>query len=329
MFFVVREYCCCCAMSESQMAKAIYITADGHSGSTLFDMVCGTIPGVFSLGEVTHFAWELHKDQKENGTSTAGRCSCLRKFNACTAWAKILAALNEKVGYDVYEDPYRFSVGFASPLEAHAFFLGIARRAISSKSLYSAGSHLVSARYPSSAANSWLLFDTIGEVCGATHVVDSSKIIVRLNMLHRMRPSDTRIVVLVRDVRGVAGSARGRSGDPIAAARKWYWFYERALRTLRNARAEWLLVKYEDVCRDPAKERQRVATFAGIDGVQSTCRVDTREHHLVAGNRVRYKGKLEIKETDWRGHISGDLETRVLKIAARLFREYPILEPSG
>ena len=311
------------------MAKVIYITADGHSGSTLFDMVCGTIPGVFSLGEITHFSWELYKDQNENATSAAGRCSCLQKFNACAAWSKILNALNKKVGYDVYENPYRFALGFASPLKKHAFFLGTARRAIASKSLYSAGSHLVSARYPTSAANSWLLYDTISEVCGVTHVVDSSKIIVRLNMLHRMRPSDTRVVVLVRDVRGIAGSAQGRSRDPIAAVRQWYWFYERVFRTLRNAQTDWLLVKYEDVCRNPAKERRRVAEFAGIGNVRGACRVDTREHHLVAGNRVRYKGKLEIKETDWRRNVSADLEARVLKIAARLFREYPILEPSG
>ena len=319
----------CRVMSERKIAKVIYIIADSHSGSTLFDMVCGTIPGVFSLGEITHFSWELYKDQNENTSSTAGRCSCLQKFNACAAWGKILAVLNEKVGYDVYEDPYRFSLGFASPLELHALFLGIARRMIASKFLYSAGSRLVSARYPTSAANSWLLFDTISEVCGVTHVVDSSKIIVRLNMLHRMRPSDIRVVVLVRDVRGIANSAQSRSQDPIAAARQWYWFYERAFRTLRNAKANWLLVKYEDVCKDPAKERRRVAEFAGIDGVQGDCRIDTREHHLVAGNRIRYKGKLEIKEKDWRKHLSDDLEERILKITARLFREYPTLEPSG
>ena len=313
-------------MSERKMAKVIYIIADSHSGSTLFDMVCGTIPGVFSLGEITHFSWELYKDQNENTTSTAGRCTCLRKFNACAAWSKILVALNKKVGYDVYEDPYRFALGFASPLNKHAFFLGIARRMIASKSLYSAGSRLVSARYPTSAANSWVLFDTISEVCGVTHVVDSSKIIVRLNMLHHMRPSDVRVVVVLRDVRGIAGSALGRSQDPIAAARQWYWLYERAFRMLRNAQIDWLLVKYEDVCKDPARERRRVAEFAGIDGVRSDCRVDTREHHLVAGNRVRYKGKLEIKETDWRRNVSADVEARVLKIAARLFREYPTLE---
>ncbi len=292
-------------------------------------MVCGTIPGVFSLGEITHFSWELHKDQNENTTAAPGRCSCLQKFNNCAAWGKILAVLSEKVGYDVYENPYRFSLGFASPLELHASFLGVARRMIALKSLYSAGSHLVSARYPTSAANSWLLFDIIGEVCGVTHVVDSSKCFVRMNMLHRMRPSDIRVVVLVRDVRGIANSARGRSKDPIAAARQWCWFYERVFRTLRNAEADWLLVKYEDLCKGPARERRRVAEFTGINGVRGACRVDTREHHLVAGNRIRYKGRLEIEEKDWRKHLSGDLEARILKIAARLFGEYPALEPSG
>jgi len=291
-------------------------------------MVCGTIPGVFSMGEIVHFSWELDKDQNENTNSKAGRCSCLKKYTACEAWGKVLAALSKETNYNVYEDPYRFILGFSSPPKAHDLVVSIARRSIASKSLYSIGSRFVSARYSQSAANSWLLYDTIGNVCGATHVVDSSKCFIRLNLLHSMRPSDTRIVVLVRDVRGIAGSALGRSKDPVAAARQWYWFYRRMFRTLRNAQADWLLVKYEDLCRNPTEERRRIAAFAGIDYVQSTCRIDTREHHLMAGNRMRYKGELEIKETDCRKQLSRDLEQRVLKIAADLFREYPTLKSS-
>ena len=42
-------------------AKLIYIVAAGHSGSTLLDMLIGSIPGVFSTGELNHLPWQLSR----------------------------------------------------------------------------------------------------------------------------------------------------------------------------------------------------------------------------------------------------------------------------
>jgi hypothetical protein len=36
-------------MNKSK-AKLLYITSMGHSGSTLLDLLCGSVPGIFSKG---------------------------------------------------------------------------------------------------------------------------------------------------------------------------------------------------------------------------------------------------------------------------------------
>ena len=82
------------------MAKAVYIAGVGHSGSTLLDIVTGTIPRVFSTGEMTMFPLYINA----RGT----RCSCGAAFRECPAWKPVVTELSRQVGYDVYENPSRF-----------------------------------------------------------------------------------------------------------------------------------------------------------------------------------------------------------------------------
>ena len=46
------------------MVNLIYIVSPGHSGSTLLDMLLGSLPGVFSLGECTYLPWQLYRNGK-------------------------------------------------------------------------------------------------------------------------------------------------------------------------------------------------------------------------------------------------------------------------
>ncbi len=91
------------------MTKLLYILSAGHSGSTLLDILVGTIPGVFSTGECFYFPWQLHRD---GGVCELGQdiCSCGKKFSECETWVKVVTTLSQKVGYNVYADPFRFKV---------------------------------------------------------------------------------------------------------------------------------------------------------------------------------------------------------------------------
>ncbi len=89
------------------MTKIISILSAGHSGSTLADILIGTIPGVFSTGECVYFPWQLYRN---GGMCQLGQdvCSCGKQFSECKAWAKVVANLSKQVGFDIYKEPFRF-----------------------------------------------------------------------------------------------------------------------------------------------------------------------------------------------------------------------------
>ena len=319
------------------MAKLIYIISDSFSGSTLLDIVCGTVPGVFSMGEIVFLPWELHRDRNESNPCPEGWCSCLKKYSCCPTWTKILAALKDRLGYDVYQNPYRFQIGFLPRRRDHRFempgeiiFRHMLFPFLQRKSSFSLANRLIAAKYRWTADNSWILFDTIAETYGVTHVVDSTKCPVRMNLLRDIRPSDISVILLVRDVRGVAHSCKKRGKDPVAAARQWTIFYQCTLRILERSKQSYLLIRYEDLARDPLSERQRIATFIGKSNVDGQIDVDTRDHHLVGGNSMRYKGKLQIKPSeDWRDELPANLKQTILQTAEKLFQNYPVLKYSS
>ena len=44
-------------MKDYNKTKLLYIVSLGHSGSTLLDLLSGTIKGVFSMGEAHFLSW--------------------------------------------------------------------------------------------------------------------------------------------------------------------------------------------------------------------------------------------------------------------------------
>ena len=99
------------------MSKVIYILSKSHSGSTLLDYVVGSIPGAFSTGEVTYLPWQIQRGRgnpptvtKEQALDTQDVCTCLKSFQECELWSRVIERLSEKVGFDIYKDPLRFKI---------------------------------------------------------------------------------------------------------------------------------------------------------------------------------------------------------------------------
>ena len=55
---------------------------------------------------------------------------------------------------------------------------------------------------------------------------------------------------------------------------------------------------YEDLCADPVRMRQRIAKFLGLPDPGRNLSINTHKHHLVAGNPMRYKGKIAKRNSD-------------------------------
>ena len=147
--------------------------------------------------------------------------------------------------------------------------------------------------------NSWLLFDTISETAGYSCIVDSSKEIMQMKFLHEKRPNDVHVVVLIRDILGVSASAVKRGKDPLVEAKEWVHHYTQTLRILKKtSNLKIIVVFYEELAEHPQKIRDKIARFLGINVPKEPVRIDTRENHLVAGNPMRYKGRISIRYDD-------------------------------
>lgn len=290
------------------MARLLYITSSAHSGSTLTDLLIGTLPRTVSTGELKHLPHLLsncHDDTTDNGNA----CSCLRGLAKCPFWSEVVNRLVRRTGLDIWSDPPRFNVNLMC-----GHYNGrrrAMRRKFEPRGLYG---HIIQHRiwrwiqqpwnvlYRRRVKNNWLLFDTIAEVAGADVVVDSSKDIRRLNMLCTHRRRDVSVLMLMRSLPGCAHSATKRSKRIPHYAKSWVRHNNRIYRLLRNLNdVPVMTLQYEDLVADPVAVRRSIAEFLHLPDPGDEIDIDTHNYHLIRGNRLRYAGSIQISPRDsWR-----------------------------
>jgi hypothetical protein len=134
-----------------------------------------------------------------------------------------------------------------------------------------------------------------------------------MKFLHEKRPNDLYVAVLIRDILGVSASAVKRGMDPFAAAREWIHYYTQTLRILKKtSNLKIIVVFYEELAEHPQKIHDKIARFLRINVPKGPVRIDTREHHLVAGNPMRYKGRISIRYDDsWKNVLEGGIIDKI------------------
>lgn len=60
----------------------VYILSNGRSGTTLLDMLLGSAPSAWTMGEAQLLPWELRKNHSP--------CGCGRDLTACPFWQRVL-----------------------------------------------------------------------------------------------------------------------------------------------------------------------------------------------------------------------------------------------
>ncbi len=306
--------------------KLLYIVSAGHSGSTLLDIVCGTIPGVFSAGEITYFPWQIsRRGVTGQKTSKQKLCSCQKGFNECEVWYRVIESISRMKGYDIYENPFKFDINLlgnkkyksrrisAESIRRHIFRLGVQVNCKTIVSFYRSN-------LSESIKNNWLLFDTVAQVTKSKVVVDSSKSINRVNLLASLRPRDVYILILKRDIKGVVYSNIKLGRDPLKTAKGWVKKYRHIYRSINQMpKVKILSIAYEDLAQKSELTRARISEFLEIELPMEAFEINTHEHHLVAGNGMRHKGKISLKYDDsWKKALTGDLISEIDKIGATL-----------
>jgi hypothetical protein len=185
-----------------QKPKIIFIISAGHSGSTLLDLLIGTLPNVLSTGELIWLPWQTWRDGKIcDATPKQDLCTCLKTFRECPVWGRVLLNIFRKSKNNIIADPLSYNISF---LRHKKYTSGISfkhrflRKSMKSAILYNQN-WLTNAilRYSREPLNNTLtLYDTIAETLGTSFISDSSKDILRTYAVWKKRPEEVKILLL-------------------------------------------------------------------------------------------------------------------------------------
>ena len=294
----------------------VFILSTGHAGSTLLDILCGSVPGVFSMGEVRHLPWQTFRDGKMSPTGQ-DLCTCGKTFKECDVWGEVLTQLSESDGIDYKKEPLRLNLCMTESWDyyrkntlwqrAHRELI---YRAIAAGKAFSFTADILIRLFAERTKQNWKMFDAVSEASGNSVLVDSTKDIVRCFAMARMRPDSVRIVVLFRDARGIAASAV-KWGKTTAekTLRAWLREYNRKIMpAVEGMGVPYEVVSYDEMTANPASVRRRIASLVDVSPENCPEVFYPREYHLVAGNPMRFKPEIRIRHDDsWKERLTPEL----------------------
>lgn len=307
----------------TERVRLLYVGGMHRSGSTLADMMIGQLPGHVGVGEL-YYLWA--DGPKHNVT-----CACGEPFSDCPFWR----AVGEKAFGGWSESLADEMIGLQHEVD---------RTALIPKLLTArAGSDFDEARGRYTARLA-ALYRAIAEVAGADVVVDSSKRPALPYALRREPAIDLAVAQVVRDPRGVAyswskvvpDSATYKGDMPrwsaATVSRRWVTV-NAAVAWLRRVGVPGVLVRYEDLVTNPARELARVAALHGPAAAPEDLPfladggVRPNATHTIAGSRIRHsKGVLPLRlDEEWRTRLPAR-ERRLVTVATSVSRwryDYP------
>jgi len=301
--------------------KVAFVSSWSRSGSTLLDLVLGSLPGFWSAGEI-RYLWDrgLKEDQL---------CGCGRRFCTCPVWSAVLGR--------AFGGRRRFDADATLRARERA------RRTAPWRLLARDGKAAPhqAGRYPSMLAR---LYPALREVTGARVLVDSSKYASHGLELAGIPEVELHVVHLVRDAHAVAWSwqrvkpmpevhwtkARMPRKSPSRSALFWALENLAIARLARHARS-YTLLRYEDMVEDPRAVLRRALTAMGEDPASadplSSRRVELKENHTVAGNPIRFtRGLLDIRaDAEWQARMPAGQRAVVTGLTWPLLWRYGFL----
>jgi Sulfotransferase family len=290
------------------MAKYIYICSAGHSGSTLLDLLLGSHSRIESLGEISFLSHDIAVDN---------RCTCGSPVRECHIWRSVVKQLSSRFGVDILAHPYALHIDHPKAVDLidnkHQTHAYLARRKLL------LGLHYLRLRFGvrfldpmlrsvrTTFATNMLIYETVREVLDVDMVVDSSKSYLKALGVYLSNPAEVRIILLMRDGRGVLWSSLKRKWSRNKSVIAWTKLYERALPLLeRYVHAEHLLrVRYEALATDPVREASRICSFLQVEFEPAMLNFATVPHHSINGNNMRFMRSSQIRmDTEWRDRLS-------------------------
>jgi hypothetical protein len=170
------------------------------------------------------------------------------------------------------------------------------------------------------------LFRAMRSAAAKSVVVDASKNAIRGKALYLSDPTSVRLVWLVRDGRGVAWSRMRRHGESLERATAvWLRSNLEAAACLASVPPQHrCIVRYEDLCRTPQRELDKLCDFAGVSRETFSLTLRKREVHVVGGNEMRFDDDQDTLRVDerWRENLTRGQLARFAVIAGLLNRRF-------
>ena len=280
----------------------MFVGGYARTGSTLLDRLLGQIEGLESFGEVRHI-W----DRSFLGNQL---CGCGEPFRECPFWQEVVGRAFG--GFDGID-----AAAVSRDKRSVDGFWNIPRIV---SGVWTPGYRRKMAAYARPLAD---LYTAMHEVSGASYLVDSTKDPQHAYLLRKVAGFDVRFVHLVRDSRSVAYSWRRVRRRPevfweerdmprfsaMRTAMAWD-LANMAARATRRFGFPYVLVRYEDLVRNPRGELERIVNVLELGEAdlsflrERTARLSSA--HTVAGNPMRFQeGDIEIQpDEEWSGRMS-------------------------
>jgi hypothetical protein len=290
-------------MENTHKTQYVFICSAGHSGSTLLDMLIGSHPECESLGEVVLLPMEFAANRA---------CTCGTNIRECTLWSEVA----RRLGVDTENDPYALHLGYLKTRPGHPWLLNAwspARTRLGygmSYYRYFYGLSLLdrfASAFEEMIQNTFRVYDAVRDIAHKHIVVDSSKHHTRAAAVYLSRPESVRIILLVRDGRGVFYSGLKRGFGRRNSLEAWRRHYARGLPLLRKTvdPKHIMELRYEDLVAKPEQVLDAVCQFLAIPYDPAMTDFRAVVHHNVNGNDMKYESMRSIRLDDaWKTHLS-------------------------
>ncbi len=281
------------------MIDMIYIASPSFSGSTLLTFMLNNHPDIATMGELKWGDIDLDTYQ----------CSCEARLVECPFWLEVARRVKDRELPFSFERPMTDFRCRSHPLPdriARARIRGLAfetTRNLLLKTISYTREAFATARELNRAMTEIIL-----DLQGGKVFCDASKDPVRLK--HLIDTGDYRIKTLhlFRDGRAVMNSAKkNASHSAEKGIQEWLRTHEQIeLLKQRNEPDSFMVVRYEELCDQPAQTIKHICEFAGLDTVDYVPDYRAAEHHIL-GNRMRLKPTSQIKlDLKWKMMLTED-----------------------
>ena len=299
----------------------VFVGGWGRSGSTLLTRMLAELPGFVAAGEV--------RDVFLRGIIENRVCGCGERFSDCDFW--------QAVGDDAFGGWNQLSVDRLKRL-----------RVLTDKPW-----HVPALMRPGLRAKTDDAIEEYGEILrplyrsirtisGAKYIVDASKIASFAAILQRVDGLSPRFIHLVRDPRGTLNSwmKQVRMTDDLDRTRYMpryntisgaarYLGYNAEMHAVAN-RSPNLLMKYEDLVRNPESEMRKALSLIGIAEDTDLSHflgpegVKLGMNHTIAGNPMRHQaGWIPLNpDESWRRKMSKGKQFAIAALTLPLINKY-------